>query len=78
MREDSQRIESVKILKELFWSLGTPSVPHPSILVPDAQEVAIGEAQEDTWVGRHSQGQMKVAGPYYLDGSAFNPVFVEL
>ena len=32
----------------LFWSLGIPSVPHPSVLIPDAQEVAIWEAQDDT------------------------------
>ena len=62
----------------LFWSSGIPSVPHPSVLVFDAQEVAIWEAQDDTWVGRHRQGQMEVAGPYYLDGSAFNPEIVEL
>ena len=46
----------------LFWSVGIPSVPHPSVLVPDAQEVAIWEAQDDTWVGRHRQRQMEVAG----------------
>ena len=55
----------------LFWSLGIPSVPHPSVLVPGAQEVADWEAQDDTWLGNHRQGQMEVAGPYYLDGSAF-------
>ena len=31
-----------------------------------------------TWAGRHRQGQIAVAGPYYLDGSAFNPEIVEL
>ena len=62
----------------LFWSLGIPSVPHPSVLIPDAQESAIWEAQKDTWVGRHRQGQMEVAGPCYLDGSAFKPEIVEL
>ena len=62
----------------LFWSLGIPSVPHPSVLVPGAQEVADREAQDDTWVGHRRQGQIEVAGPYYLDGSAFNPEIVEL
>ena len=33
---------------------------------------------DDTWLGRHRQGQLEVAGPYYLDGSAFNPEIVEL
>ena len=51
---------------------------HPSVLVPDAQEVAIWEVQDDTWVGGHRQGLMEVAGPYFLDGSAFNPEIVEL
>ena len=51
---------------------------HPSVLVPGAQEVAGWEVQDDTWVGHHRQGQNEVAGPYYLDGSAFNPVIVEL
>ena len=53
-------------------------MPHPSVLIPDAQESAIWEAQKDTWVGRHRQGQMEVAGPCYLDGSAFKPEIVEL
>ena len=35
----------------LFWSLGIPSVSHPSILVPGAQEVADWEAQDDTRQG---------------------------
>ena len=60
------------------WSLGIPSVPHPSVLIPDAQEVAIWEAQDDTWVGLHRQVQMEVAGLYDLDGSALNPEIIEL
>ena len=61
-----------------FWLLGIPSVPQPSVLVPCAQEVAHWEVQDDTWVVRHRQGQIAVAGPCYLDGSAFNPEIVEL
>ena len=53
-------------------------MPHPSVLVPGAQEVADWEAQDETWLGHHRQGQMEVASPYYLDGSAFNPEIVEL
>ena len=49
---------------------GIPSVLHPSVLLLDAQD--------DTWVGQHRQGQMEVAGPYYLDGSAIHPEIVEL
>ena len=60
----------------LFGILMKPT--HPSVLVPDAQEVAIWEVQDDTWVGRHRQGLMEVAGPYSLDGSACNPEIVEL
>ena len=62
----------------LFWSLGVPSVPQPSVLAPLAQVVANWEAQDDTWLGRYRKGQIQVAGPYYLDGSAFNPGIVEL
>ena len=29
----------------LFWSLGIPSVPHPSVLVPGEQEVRMGSAR---------------------------------
>ena len=62
----------------LFWSLGIPSVPQPSVLVPCAQEVANWEAQDDTWVGRHRQGQNAVAARINLDGSACKPEIVEL
>ena len=36
----------------LFWFLGIPCVPHPSVLAPCAQEVANWEAQDDTWWAR--------------------------
>ena len=47
-------------------------------MAPGAQEVADWEAQDVTWVGHHRQVQTGVAGPYYLDCSAFYPETVEL
>ena len=44
----------------LFWSLGIRSVPHPSVLVPGAQEVADWEAQDDTWEGLIVKGRLKL------------------
>ena len=57
----------------LFWSLESEECP-----VHRYFSVADWEAQDDTELGHHRQGQMEVAGPYYLDGSAFNPEIVEL
>ena len=62
----------------LSWSLGIPSVLHPSVLVPGAQEVADWEAKDDTCLGHHRQGQIEIAGPYFLDGSASVPEIVVL
>ena len=53
-------------------------MPLPSVLILGAQEVADWEAQNHTWVRHHRQGQIEVAGPYYLYGSAFDPEIVEL
>ena len=52
--------------------LQSQACSHPSVLVPGAQEVADWEAQDETWVGHHRQGQIEVAGPCFLDGSAIN------
>ena len=78
-REHAPILSQVRVAWELdeadtslFWTLGIPSVPQPSVLVPCAQEIANWEPQDDTWVGRRRQGKNVVAGP--LPGSfCFQP-----
>ena len=58
--------------------LESQACPNHRYLSLGAQEVTDWEAQDDTWEGHHRRGRIEVAGPYFLDGSAFNPEIVEL